>query len=616
LPQILDIKEVMKRIIPLLLFLLFISATGIAQNDTIKLKEVIITSSRIDLPFSENSRTISIISSKNIQRSAATNIADLLQQVAGIDVRRRGIDGMQSDLYIRGGHFNQTLVLIDGIKTEDPQTGHHTMNMMIPLENIERIEIIKGSAARVFGQNAFNGAINIVTKKVIENNTKVSLTGGSFDRKSINVTTSVQLKGASHQIHYSNNSSDGYRDNTDFKNQNYFIKSSINTKNEPIIILASFGERKFGANNFYTNSASFNEYEETQTSLVGISTKFTTDAFVLKPKLYWKRNQDMFLLRREDPSFSRNFNISNKIGAEVNASYTSKIGITGFGIDIASITLSSNNLGDQNRTMFNAFLEQRFMFANKKLDVTPGVSLNYFSDFEFQVLPGFDVGYKINDKLKVYGNIGYSYRIPTYTELYINIPNFLSGNEDLEPEKAFTEEMGIKYQTNKFSFSTVAFFRVATDLIDYVKETENSPFFLAQNLRKITTQGFEVSTSYIFNINNFEQGLNLNYTFLEDDYDTIDVFASRYLINTSVKHHFIATLQTKFLKFLEQSIVYKYVERPVNSYNVVDAKVTANFNSFSVFALANNIFDTEYSEKDFVPMPGSNVVFGLSYKIH
>ncbi len=604
----------MKKISSLLLFFLFISAVSIAQNDTIKLKEIIITSSRIDLPFSENSRTIHIISSKDIQRSAAINVADLLQQIVGIDVRRRGIDGMQSDLYIRGGHFNQTLVLIDGIKTEDPQTGHHTMNMMIPLENIERIEIIKGPAARIFGQNAFNGAINIVTKKVIEDAIKVSLTGGFFDRKSLNVTASAQLKGASHQIHYSNNSSDGYRDNTDFKNQNYFIKSSVNTKKEPITILASFGERKFGANNFYTNSASFNEYEETQTSLVGVSTKFTTNALVIKPKLYWKRNQDMFLLRREDPSFSRNFNISNKVGAEVNASYISNIGITGFGIDLASITLSSNNLGDQNRTMFNAFLEQRFTLD--KLDITPGVSLNYFSDFKFNAFPGLDVGYKINEKLKIYGNIGYSYRIPTYTELYINIPNFLSGNENLEPEKALAEEIGIKYRVKDITFGTTLFRREATDLIDYVKETESSPFFLAQNLRKITTIGFEVNTSYTFNVNSFEQGLNLNYTFLEDDYNAINVFASRYLINTSVKHHFTATLNTKFLKFLEQSIAYKYVERPTDSYNVVDAKMTANFNSFSVFALINNIFDTAYSEKDFVPMPKSNVVFGLSYKIH
>ena len=146
----------------LMLITLLISTFSFSQDNPKqeKLDSIIITSSRIDLPFSKNSRTITVISSEDIQKSTAANVADLLQSVAGIDVRRRGIDGMQSDIYIRGGHFNQTLILIDGIKTEDPQTGHHTMNMMIPLETIQRIEIIKGPAARVFGQNAFLGAIN------------------------------------------------------------------------------------------------------------------------------------------------------------------------------------------------------------------------------------------------------------------------------------------------------------------------------------------------------------------------------------------------------------------------------------------------------------------------
>ena len=111
-----------------------LTATFSFSQETLKQEKldlVVITSSRIDLPFSKNSRTITVISSEDIEKNTATNVADLLQTVAGIDVRRRGIDGMQSDIHIRGGHFNQTLILIDGIKTEDPQTGHHTMNIMI-----------------------------------------------------------------------------------------------------------------------------------------------------------------------------------------------------------------------------------------------------------------------------------------------------------------------------------------------------------------------------------------------------------------------------------------------------------------------------------------------------
>ncbi|MDO9039022.1 MAG: TonB-dependent receptor plug domain-containing protein, partial [Lutibacter sp.] len=111
----------------LLLLLSIFSNSANAQKDTVKLKEVEVTSNRISLPFSKTSRTITIITNDDLTKSAATNLADVLQNVAGIDIRRRGIDGMQSDLYIRGGNFDQTLLLIDGVKMDDAQTGHHTM---------------------------------------------------------------------------------------------------------------------------------------------------------------------------------------------------------------------------------------------------------------------------------------------------------------------------------------------------------------------------------------------------------------------------------------------------------------------------------------------------------
>ena len=145
---------------------LFDSLVNLAWTNQgpIELDEIeILSSPRIQIESSQNSISVLTISQEQINNSTATNISELLQQIAGLDVRRRGIEGMQADLYIRGGSFDQTLLLIDGIKVEDPQTGHHTMNMTLPLEVIEKIEIVKGAASRMYGQNAFTGAVNILS---------------------------------------------------------------------------------------------------------------------------------------------------------------------------------------------------------------------------------------------------------------------------------------------------------------------------------------------------------------------------------------------------------------------------------------------------------------------
>ncbi|WP_298882505.1 TonB-dependent receptor [uncultured Polaribacter sp.] len=606
----------MKIKITLVIVLLLVAFQVKAQDNSVKrdtLKEVIITSSRIDLPFKENSRTINVISSDQIKNSAATNVVDLLQQVAGVDIRRRGTAGSQADLYIRGGGFDQTLLLIDGIKMDDAQTGHHTMNAALPIEVIERIEIIKGPAARVFGQNAFTGAINIVTKKNLSDTVSVNAEAGSFGQLNGSVTVGKEFKNSSIIAHVGALTSDGYRDNSDYKNYSYFFKGVFNKNKQPIEVLANFFDKKFGAQNFYTpTSWGFNEYEETQSSLLGVSTTFKGENLKITPRIYWKRGQDIFQLKRDDPSFYRNLHITNKVGVETNAAYTSNLGTTGFGVDISRVFISSNNLGNRNRTMANLFLEHRFKLADDKLDITPGVAVTYFSDFKFHAFPGLDIGYQLSDNFKAYGNLGVTYRIPTYTDLYYN-DSSTSGNPNLKPEEAFAQELGLKYNSERISTSIAIFNRNATNLIDFVKPDVAATKFVATNLAEVNTKGFEFNTDYHFKIKEFKQTLSFSYNFLDDNILDQNKDLSRYSLNT-LKHQFITRFASKLFKNVRQNIIYKHAERTVGtSYNVWDASVIVDVNKLSFTLTANNIFNADYIESGFVPMPPSNVLFGLRY---
>ncbi|MDG1053073.1 MAG: TonB-dependent receptor [Flavobacteriaceae bacterium] len=602
----------MKKYLSLLLLCLCFNALAQQEQDSIatkQLKEVIVSSTRIDLPLSENARSIQVITRENIRQAGVTTIADLLQQVAGVDIRRRGIAGMQADLYIRGGSFDQTLLLIDGIKLDDAQTGHHTLNLALPLEVIERIEIIKGPAARIFGQNAFTGAINIVTKSSLDTTGVVNLQAGSYNQVNVESTVGTSKENFSLLAHYSHKKADGYRYNTDFENQNVFLKGQFNKQNSPIDFIASFSERKFGANGFYALPSYADQYEETQGSLIAFSSRINKGNWLLKPRLYWRRGQDEYIFVRSNPAIYRNLHITHKVGFAFDASNTNKLGQTGLGIDFANVSIASNNLGDRSRFMTTVFAEHRFLLSNDQLDITPGVAVTNYTDFGTQLFPGVDISYALSEALRIYGNVGYTYRIPTFTDLYYSDSTTL-GNEDLKPEEALTEELGLRLIINNFQFSAAAFLRQAENLIDYIRPTEEGRFE-ATNVREVNTHGVELEAKTQFKIGNQPQQLQAGYVYLKDDVKSIAVNTSRYTIN-SLRHHFTFNYRTNVTKDLSGSIAFKHAQRPMqDSYQVLDLFVQWQINNLRLSFSANNVLNEVYSESNLVPMPLGNGLVGV-----
>lgn len=594
--------------------LTFFTATffGLAQENLQKidsLREVVVTSSRIDLPFKENSRTIQIVTAAEIKKLGVTNVADALQQVAGIDVRRQGINGMQADLYIRGGGFDQTLLLIDGIKLDDPQTGHHTLNLALPIEVIKRIEIIKGPAARVFGQNAFTGAINIVTQDKLESSLIAKAQGGSFGQFIAEITGAVNLENSNHILHFSKQSSEGYRKNTDFDNTNYVLRSQFNKNKLPINLISAFSERKFGAQNFYgvTNPAAL-PYEVTQASLIGLSTEIKNGNFTWKPRLYWRRNQDEYIFIRTNPSIYRNLHITNKIAAELNGAYQSSLGTTGIGLEFSKYMIQSNNLGDAEREIATLFLEHRFSLFESVLDITPGVAFSYFSDFDNRAFPGLDIGVKVSENLRMYSNVGYTYRVPTYTDLNYSDPSTL-GNPNLQAERAFAQELGFKYHSNNIDFMAALFNRETENFIDY-RRASSEDLWQPVNI-DVETRGVETALKYSFSTQKMNHQLQLGYTYIDDSIDT-DLISKNGI--NSMRHQVVFNYNINLFKGFNQNIAYRYIERTSRiAYNVYDLNTSYAHKNWEATVLVQNLFNTDYEENTFVPMPKGNVLFGLKY---
>ena len=568
-----------------------------STKDSLLLNEIVLTGQRITLPLSQTTHAIHIISKTQIERSGAQQLVQLLQTVAGVDVRQRGIGGTQADLYIRGGSFDQTLLLIDGMKLDDVQTGHHTLNAALPVQAIERIEIIKGPAARVYGANAFTGAINIITKTTPNERPSVGAHYGSFNQFGAQLNGGIAGDTTSLWGSTQWEQSEGYRYNTDYNTFNGFVKAKATLGKLPLYGLGFFNRRAFGANGFYASPEATDQYEETQAGFFGVHTQWKTAAWTLSPRIYWRRGQDIYLFVRNRPEIYRNKHISNKVVAAIDASVTTALGRSGIGIESATVGLHSNNLGQRNRQQLTLFLEHKFRLWQQRLSITPGVALNYFSDFKWHSFPGIDVGLFVSPQLGLFGNYGYTYRIPTYTDLFYSDPT-TAGNSNLLPESALTHELGFKYNPKYLRLEGSYFKRNAKDLIDYIKPNATA-LWQAQNIQKVITEGVELSAAYTRS----KVSLQLQYTYLTDALAGRNLPFSRYSLN-SLQHQLNANASASVGNAWKVFLGYRYGERQTGSpFNVVDASATYTKGAWQIRLRGNNIFSARYTETQLIPMP-------------
>ncbi|HAV02441.1 MAG TPA: TonB-dependent receptor [Chryseobacterium sp.] len=599
-----------KIIVPCFLLCTVLSVFGQTRESDVE--EVTVTGKFLHLPVRQVNENITVVTREEIQSSPAQSIEELLSEFTGFDIQRRGGNGVQADITLRGSSFEQVLILVNGVRMNDSQTGHNSMSLPFDLSAVERVEIIKGPAARRFGQNAYAGVINVITRPSSSNEVQISGSGGDFESWSLAGQARVGTDSFSHLIQASGSASQGYRYNTDYIIHNVFYQNQLRTDTGTLSFQAGMQEKKFGANGFYSSPKASEQYEETQASIVNVGWRQPFGKADFNAQVNWRRGQDMYLFNRAKPEIYRNMHIGNNIGAEANISLPWKLGTTGFGTELRKEFLASNNLGHRERFLTQLFAEHHFSFLNDRLQVSPGISWANYDEAGSFFYPGMDVGFTFKNHHKIYGNIAKVHRIPTFTDLYY-VSKTEKGNPDLQPENALSAELGYRFQLSAFTLKASVFARDTENAIDWLKEKEEE-IWRADNIGDLRTRGAEAEAGW--SGSGFIKNFTVGYTFLDSKVKQPPVGYSRYILE-NLKHQLNSRLETRWTRNLTSQLVYKYNERvTTGSYHLLDAKINLNLARLNVYALANNITNTAYTETFAVPMPGRWFHLGFTYKIN
>jgi vitamin B12 transporter len=641
----------------ILLFLMGFSIPVISfsQTDTIPAKkyekpgEVEIIGQKNPVVWSLQARKITVISNEEIVSSSATTIQDLLEYASSVDIRQRNVHGVQADIQVRGGTADEVMVLINGVNITDSQTGHFNLDIPLDISSVERIEVLHGSGARVYGANAYKGVINIITKKNVTS-LNVGLDWGQYNL--INTTAAAGLKSGKlyNGVSFSHNRSDGFTDNTDYKINNIYYQGELDLRSADLSWQGGINSKAFGANDFYSPSFPL-QYEETGSGFGSLEIR-TKGKIKLSGVGYFRSHNDHFLLKRNLPAFYENYHLTNTYGFRINAAYQSVLGKTSMGIEERHETIESTSLGNNlsleikikgtdslyyskgyKRITYSYFLEHNYRINN--LYITGGILLNLNNGHhnKIEIFPGIDLSYHIlNNKAKIFASVNRSLRLPTFTDMFYKDPSN-EGDKDLNPEEILAFETGMEYSSAGKSVSLTLFRDRGRNVIDWVWIPESN-IYKAMNISEVTTRGLETSGNYHFNNDGYRfinpGNLVCSYTFIDLERATGD-YVSKYSLDY-LKHK----LQLSFSFDIKRKVNFNwqvsynsrngsYVDyntqtstRFISSFKpywLADLKISYDIKSVNLFVSATNLFNTKYTDVGNLIQSGRWMIAGIRVNI-
>ncbi|MFC3197741.1 TonB-dependent receptor plug domain-containing protein [Parapedobacter deserti] len=594
----------------------------------IPLNEVIVSENRLQTPFSKQNRNIQLIDRAQIEALPARSLNELLGHVAGVDLRQRGPFGSQADLAIDGGTFEQTLLLVNGVKVLDAQTAHNALNLPIPLEAIERIEIIRGPAARIYGINSLTGAVNIVTRKPEKSEIlshayagtgfkkDTAATGQLFNGRGVQLGATLAGRVGRHSLYGSHESGNGFRYNTAFRNHKLFYQGDIPTgERSGVSLMGGYVDNGFGANGFYAAPGDKEAEEVVKTALASIGYHISlSERFSIAPRISYRYTNDDYRYFRHDLSRARSQHNGHAVNAEINGTLRTVFGDVGMGLEMRNEAIRSSNIGDHKRDNYGMYAEFKTESV-KRLLLNAGAYLNYNSDYGWQVFPGIDLGFQLDENWKLVAHTGTGQRIPSFTDLYLDQRPGNVGNPSVTPEQAWHIEGGVKYAGQRLLAHANYFYRNINDFIDWVRPDQDTPY-QPFNFTANRVHGISSSAAYRFSdpTATITWLAGISHTWLSPSIGatTQPTMISKYAIE-SLRHQLATHLQVT-AGSLSATAAARFIERTsYKSYFLGDLRVAYRFRAVNVYMDVQNILDVTYVEAAAVTMPGRWLSLGLKY---
>lgn len=560
-------SPVRKRWVAVMTALLFVGV-GVADdgvpsdstqtNRRRNLQEVLVVSQKAEV-YSQAYRLVTSLSHEEISAWPIQSIADIMQYLPGVDLRTRGAGGTQTDLSMRGGTFDQVLVLLNGVSLNDAQTGHYTLNLPVSVELIERVEVLQGASANLLG--AFSGAINIITKSPITNHqseVSLGLSAGMNGLANPSLAATIQAGEAQFNVSADYSRADGYyapapslketvaMRNSDFQQANIYFQ----TRWRDLDVQAGAQWKDAGLGMGY-GFGSQDQFDATRTAFASARYQHRLGAWRLDAQAAYRVNYDRYEWHRGTPS---NQHWNHTASAALAAHYASRLGTTSFGLGARDEIIRSTNLGDHNRLHVHYFAEQTFYYAG--LSASLGINGTYNTQFGYLMGGSANIGYEFVRNHHIYLNANRSLRMPTFTDLYYDAGNQL-GNGNLQPEQAWLLSLGYKGQWQLGSNSpkdglgqtwkrsrsdlesgligeagliSVAFdgyYRWGKSVIDWVYvPTDTKRPYHAANQQQVNAAGLELTVAYRFN--DWLRCVSVDYAYTHLDLD-LKESGSRYL---------------------------------------------------------------------------------------